>query len=179
MSKRTVKKSVPTEKEIVSIDIKKNNPITLKIIDGVFQITENYKGGYESFGMENIAMLRLILHQVISSCSQNNEIIANGAIAMYQALKPQDDYERLLVAQMIATHNAAMELSRRAMLPDQTFDGVNANVNRTTKFMRTFTMQMETLKKYRTGGKQTIQVQHVNVNEGGKAVVGNVSKGEG
>jgi len=38
---------------------------------------------------------------------------------------------------------------------------------------------MEALNKYRTGGKQTIQVQHVNVNEGGQAIVGNVNKGAG
>ena len=44
--------------------------------------------------------------------------------------------------------------------------------------MRTFTAQVETLKKYRTGGNQTIQVQHVNVNEGGQAIVGDV-KGRG
>jgi hypothetical protein len=43
--------------------------------------------------------------------------------------------------------------------------------------MRTFTAQAECLNKYRTGGKQTIQVQHVNVNEGGQAIVGNVQGG--
>jgi len=38
-------------------------------------------------------------------------------------------------------------------------------------------MQMETLRKHRNGGKQTVTVQHVNVSDGGKAIVGDVSHG--
>ena len=33
---------------------------------------------------------------------------------------------------------------------------------------------MEALKRYRTGGEQKVTVQHVTVNEGGQAVIGNV-----
>ena len=40
--------------------------------------------------------------------------------------------------------------------------------------MRTFATQMETLKRYRTGGQQTVKVEHVHVHEGGQAIVGNV-----
>jgi hypothetical protein len=35
---------------------------------------------------------------------------------------------------------------------------------------------MEALKRYRTGGEQTVTVQHVNVGEGGQAIVGNVTQ---
>ena len=38
---------------------------------------------------------------------------------------------------------------------------------------------MEALKRYRTGGEQKVTVQHVTVNEGGQAVVGNVSQTPG
>ena len=65
------------------------------------------------------------------------------------------------------------------MLKDQTIEGVEYNINRSTKLMRTFTAQMETLKRLRMGGKQTIQVQHVHVNEGGQAIVGDVKGGGG
>jgi len=34
-----------------------------------------------------------------------------------------------------------------------------------------FASQVEALKKYRSGGQQTIKVQHVTVNEGGQAIV--------
>ncbi|MCZ6804231.1 MAG: hypothetical protein O7D86_09940 [Proteobacteria bacterium] len=136
------------------------------------------KEARDKLGIEDNDMLMLLIDQLISASHLNNVDRANGAIAMYQALEPQDDLEQLLTAQMVATHNMAMEFSKRAMLTGQPPDGINANVNRVTKLMRTFTAQVEALKKYRTGGKQTIQVQHVNVNEGGQAIVGNV-KGVG
>lgn len=47
----------------------------------------------------------------------------------------------------------------------------------TNKLMRTFILQLDALKKYRTGGKQRIIVEHVDVNSGGKAIVGNVHQG--
>ncbi len=41
-------------------------------------------------------------------------------------------------------------------------------------------MEMDTLKRYRTGGQQKVTVEHVTVNEGGQAIVGNVeTRGEG
>lgn len=45
------------------------------------------------------------------------------------------------------------------------------------KLARTFTSQVETLRKLRNGGNQTVTVQHVNVSEGGQAIVGNVKTG--
>jgi hypothetical protein len=36
-------------------------------------------------------------------------------------------------------------------------------------------MQLEALKRYRTGGEQRVTVQHVTVNDGGRAIVGNVA----
>lgn len=42
-----------------------------------------------------------------------------------------------------------------------------------------FTRQVETLRRYRTGGAQTVRIEHVNVNDGGKAIIGQVSRGEG
>ena len=42
---------------------------------------------------------------------------------------------------------------------------------------RAYVAQMEALRKHRNGGKQTVTVQHVNVAEGGQAIVGNVETG--
>ena len=36
---------------------------------------------------------------------------------------------------------------------------------------------MEALKRYRTGGEQKVTVEHVTVNAGGQAIVGQVSGG--
>ena len=45
------------------------------------------------------------------------------------------------------------------------------------KLARTFTTQVEALKRYRSRGQQTITVEHVTVNAGGQAIVGNVETG--
>ena len=37
-------------------------------------------------------------------------------------------------------------------------------------------MQMETLKRYRSDGEQKVTVQHVSVNEGGQAIVANMTQ---
>jgi hypothetical protein len=43
------------------------------------------------------------------------------------------------------------------------------------KLTRTFAMQMEALKRYRSGAEQKVTLQHVSVAEGGQAIVGNVT----
>jgi len=103
--------------------------------------------------------------------------IINAAFASIVELEPKDSTELMLATQMVTVHNMAMELSRRAMLNEQTVDGVERNINRANKLMRTFTTQIEALNKYRTKGKQKITVQHVNVNDGGQAIVGDVKGG--
>ena len=45
--------------------------------------------------------------------------------------------------------------------------------------MRTYTTQMEALKRYRTGGEQKVTVQHVSVNKGGQAIVGTMTQPAG
>jgi hypothetical protein len=47
-------------------------------------------------------------------------------------------------------------------------------VRRATQLLRLFATQMETLLRYRGGGKQTVTVQHVQVDADGQAIVGNV-----
>ena len=78
--------------------------------------------------------------------------------------------------QMVAVHELAMEMSKRALIRDQEVDAVDRHVNRLTKLMRTYTTQMEALNRYRTKGQQKITVQHVNVESGGQAIVGDVVK---
>jgi len=116
-----------------------------------------------------------LLNQATSTAKGDNpDDKLNSIMPLLLDIAPKDSLEG-----MLATHNMAMEMAARAMFNKQTVDGVEMNINRSTKLMRTFTTQLETLQKYRNKGKQTIQVQHVTVNDGGQAVVGNVARGEG
>lgn len=90
------------------------------------------------------------------------------------AIAPKDHIEGMLTAQMIATHNAAMSCFTQA-LKHPLLDATNASLTSATKLTRTYTMQMEALNKYRGKGQQKMTVEHVHVNAGGQAIIGNVS----
>lgn len=82
----------------------------------------------------------------------------------------------MLASQMAAIHNATMTAARQLAnatgIPAQ-----DSASNIFNKLARTYAAQVEALKKYRSAGEQTIKVQHVVVNEGGQAIVGNVDAG--
>jgi hypothetical protein len=78
---------------------------------------------------------------------------------------------------MIGCHNAAMECFRRAMLKEQTHEGRQQNLNFANKLSRTYALHMEALDKHRGKGQQVVRVEHVTVNAGGQAIVGNVQGG--
>ena len=102
----------------------------------------------------------------------------NFMLSLVRGINPKDETEALLAAQMAAIHNATMVAARRLnhveTIPQQ--DSASTMLN---KLARTFASQVEALKKYRSAGEQTIKVQHVTVNEGGQAIVGNVNQGGG
>jgi hypothetical protein len=97
----------------------------------------------------------------------------NFMLAMVNGVEPRDQIEAMLAAQMAAVHNATMTFARRLNhvdnIPQQ--DSAERAFN---KLARTFAAQVEALKRYRTGGQQKVTVEHVTVNAGGQAIVGNV-----
>jgi hypothetical protein len=80
----------------------------------------------------------------------------------------------MLAAHMVATHSAAMECLRRAMISEQSFEGRDANLRHAEKLLATYARQLEVLDKHRGKGQQQVTVKYVNVEAGGQAVVGNV-----
>jgi hypothetical protein len=42
------------------------------------------------------------------------------------------------------------------------------------RLLRAYTAQAEVLRRLKNGGSQVVRVEHVHVNEGGQAVIGNV-----
>jgi hypothetical protein len=100
----------------------------------------------------------------------------NFLLAVIKGVEPKDQVEAMLAAQMAAVHNATMTFARRLAhvdnIPQQ--DSAERAFN---KLARTFAAQVEALKRYRTGGEQTVRVEHVTVNAGGQAIVGTVTHG--
>ena len=97
-------------------------------------------------------------------------------ISAVMEMNPRDTFERLLAVQMAATHAAMMRTGQKLANAEYLaqFEAYDRAYN---KLARTYTRQMETLRKHRNGGKQTVVVQHMNVADGGQAIVGNVETG--
>ncbi len=61
---------------------------------------------------------------------------------------------------------------------EQSLEVAKFRTNRLQKLMTLFFKQVDCLNRYRNRSKdQVIQVQHVNVEDGGQAVVGNIKTG--
>jgi hypothetical protein len=71
-----------------------------------------------------------------------------------------------------ATMMLACRLNHVINIPQQ--DAAERALN---KLGRTYAAQMDTLKRCRSKGQQTVRVERVTVEIGGQAIVGNVSKG--
>src|SRR3954453_9918971 len=102
-----------------------------------------------------------------------------AAVSAMFGVQPGDELEGMLGAQMIATHSAAMECFRRAMIKEQTFEGRRENLNQANKLTRSYATLVEALNRNRGKGQQRVTVEHVHVHKGGQAIVGAVTQGGG
>lgn len=103
------------------------------------------------------------------------EAVALG-LDMAETVGAQNSLERALAHQMAAAHKAAMDtLSRSSLEPDPTHRV--RLVNSATRLMTTFQTGMLTLRKFRSRSDQTVMVQHVRVEDGGQAVIGDIVQG--
>src|SRR4051812_20326779 len=88
----------------------------------------------------------------------------NAALAAVTGIAPRDEAEAMLATQMVSVHWLAMTMLQRAALDQPSFEIYDSIVNRATKLLRTYTAQLETLKRYRSAGEQRVVVQHQHVN---------------
>jgi hypothetical protein len=133
----------------------------------------------EALGTTDSDFATELVSQLANAGSKGSEIDEQGInfmLSIIKGIKPRDQIEAMLAAQMATVHMATMTFARRLAhvdnIPQQ--DSAERAFNKLT---RTFATQMEALKRYRTGGEQKVTVQHVTVGEGGQAIVGNVTQG--
>ena len=122
-----------------------------------------------------------LLTQLGNATSQDqrpNESAINFLLSVIKGAKPKDQFEAMLAAQMAAIHTATMTFTRQ-LANVETIEQQDSAERALNKLARTYAMQMEALKRYRTGGEQKVTVQHVSVNEGGQAIVGTVNQTAG
>ena len=105
------------------------------------------------------------------------EIRDTAALCRVSNIDARDVIEAMLAAQMVATHEAAMECFRRAALSEQTFVGRELSLKYGDKLVRSFAALTDALNRHRGKGQQVVRVEHVTVQAGGQAIVGAVTQG--
>ena len=110
-------------------------------------------GNLRLFGTDNKDSTEALASQVVAmvtgTAGRRGLENVKYALATIHGIGPKDELEGLLAVQMIGVHNLAVECLRRASLKDQTTEGMDANIQRATKLLRTFTAQMEALNRHR------------------------------
>ena len=107
----------------------------------------------------------------VSQVANGNQPI-NAALALVDAIRPENELEAALAMQMAGTHVLACELLGRAKGTDRS-DHIQLYGGLAVKLQRTFTGQIEALTKLRRGGEQVVRHIHVD-NRGGQAVVADI-----
>ncbi|QPF89894.1 hypothetical protein [Bradyrhizobium commune] len=96
-------------------------------------------------------------------------------VSMIRSIAPKDSIEAMLVSQMVSVHMAAMRCACRLActddLPQQ--EGITRAL---TRLSRTFAAQIEALSRHRNNDERTITVRNLSVQDGGRAIVGNVTQ---
>ncbi|MDI1346469.1 MAG: hypothetical protein PSV22_20605 [Pseudolabrys sp.] len=132
----------------------------------------------EALGTADFDFVTGLLSQLANAGSQGGQVDERGLnfmVSVIKDIKPRDQLEAMLAAQMAAIHMTTMTFVRRLAHVENILQQDSAG-NTLNKLTRTYATQMETLKRYRTGGEQKVTVQHVTVSEGGQAIVGNVTQ---
>jgi hypothetical protein len=131
-----------------------------------------------AFGTASSAFVNASLTQLIAAarlpCSGISEVAVNASLAFIEGAKPRDEVECALVMQMACTHTAAMAVLGTLGGAHGSNRNVAVKASAAARLLRAYVAQVEVLRRLRNGGSQLVRVEHVHVNEGGQAIVGNV-----
>jgi hypothetical protein len=107
-------------------------------------------------------------------CGGLSELALNAALAMIESAAPRDEMEAALVIQMACTHAATMSVLARLGGGHGTERRVAALGSAAARLLRAYSAQVEVFRRLRHGGQQHVRVEHVHINDGGQAIIGNV-----
>ena len=131
-----------------------------------------------AMGVADREAMHGIIRQLVKasvSGESPDEVNLSFMISMMRSIKPRDSIEAMLVAQMVSVHVMAMRCAHHLANADDLAQHDSA-ARALGRLARTFPAQIEALNRYRSHGEPAITVQNVKVEDGGKAIVGNVTQ---
>ena len=107
-----------------------------------------------------------------------NDAVALG-VDIANTVQASNTAEKLIAHEIAVAHKMAMEHARRSQSthPDPAMEF--KHLQACAKMMAQVREGVLTLQRLKAAGPQSVTVQHVHVNAGGQAVVGNVQRGSG
>lgn len=136
------------------------------------QLMANALGVADRDAMEGI--LRQLVRASVNG-GRRDAVNLAFMVAMVKSIRPRDSVEAMLVAQMVSVHVMAMRCAQHLANANDIAQHDSA-ARALGRLARTFPAQIEALTRYRSHGEPAITVQNVKVEDGGKAIVGNVTQ---
>ena len=94
-----------------------------------------------------------------------------SAVAALGELAPANAIEAMLATQMVASHNASLDLLRAAVSNGQEARVVEERTRQYARVSEVFLKQLDRFQRQRGRQRQTIRIEHVRVVEDGKVTV--------
>ncbi len=132
----------------------------------------------DALGVADRDAMHGILKQLVKASvngEKPDEVSLSFMISMVKSIKPPDSVEAMLVAQMVSVHVMAMRCAYHLASAEDIARQDSAG-RALGRLARTFPAQIEALNRYRNNGEPAITVQNVSIQDGGKAIVGNVTQ---
>jgi hypothetical protein len=129
-------------------------------------------------GTANALLAERLAHQVIrcqrvpdGADDETHAKLADSAVAALKELAPSGAAEGLLATQMVAAHNASLDLLRRALAESQPDRIVEERTRQYARLSEVFLKQLDRFTRQRGRQRQTIRIEHVRVVDDGKVTV--------
>ena len=136
----------------------------------------------KALGTSSSDFVTASLHQLQAAAqfpgSGISEVGINAALAFIEGFAPRNEVEASLAVQMACTHGATMSVLARLGPAAGTEDHACRFATAAARLIRAYSMQFEAYRRLRHGGDQYMRVEHVHINEGAQAVIGNVRASE-
>lgn len=155
--------------------IKKENSTSVKNVSNKKYIENN---STDNHFLTNELINKLILTDIRNEDPRKMESARHSNENKLQSIITGGGLETMIAAQMVAIHNLQLECATFAKHCSST-NGTSSYVNMTSKLSNAFIQQAQLLRKIQGKGQQKVTVEHVNVHEGGQAIVGNITNNPG
>src|SRR5262249_22465093 len=139
-------------------------------------LTEKGELLMKELGLNDTDLLMGLWHQIHDASRKGEEVDkmdARFTLAFVKGSKPRDPIESALETQMSVTHQQLMRFANSLNNAKTEFE-FKLYEPIYIRFARTYTSQVDALKRYRSKDEPGLTVQTVSVQDGGQAIVGHV-----